>query len=208
MLPLAGASGRPMGVAQSVSASGAIRQAPPFLSAIPRKTSGLGRRVCHDGAVAEHSRYGVFLRPDPLTCAAVTQITAQLRAQYGLVSANAFPPHATLAGSLPIADPAELVTALSRLFAGVTPFPVANAGLVRMWGGLVYAIHDVFGAPNVALVNLAAAVQSTVRPLLSDVAPGEPEADLSTPGEWVAHLSLASHDLAERPDLLDEVDEY
>ena len=46
-------------------------------------------------------RFGVFLRPDPKTCAAVTQITSQLRAQYGLVSAGAFPPHITLAGSLP-----------------------------------------------------------------------------------------------------------
>ncbi|MCE3276742.1 MAG: hypothetical protein K0R13_2597, partial [Propionibacteriaceae bacterium] len=28
-------------------------------------------------------RFGVFLRPDPKTCAAVTQITSLLRAQYG-----------------------------------------------------------------------------------------------------------------------------
>ena len=57
------------------------------------------------GGMAE--RYGVFLRPDPLTCAAVTRITGQLRAQFGLVSAGAFPPHATLAGSLPLAGPPE-----------------------------------------------------------------------------------------------------
>ena len=50
-------------------------------------------------------RFGVFLRPDPKTCAAVTQITSQLRAQYGLVSAGAFPPHITLAGSLPLVVP-------------------------------------------------------------------------------------------------------
>ena len=55
-------------------------------------------------------RFGVFLRPDPKTCAAVTQITSQLRAQYGLVSAGAFPPHITLAGSLPVVVPlAELI---------------------------------------------------------------------------------------------------
>ena len=53
------------------------------------------------------TRYGVFLRPDPLTCASVTRITGQLRAQFGLVSAGAFPPHATLAGSLPLAGPPE-----------------------------------------------------------------------------------------------------
>ena len=47
--------------------------------------------------MSEQIRYGVFLRPDPATSVAVTQITGQLRAQYGLVSAGAFPPHVTLA---------------------------------------------------------------------------------------------------------------
>ena len=67
-------------------------------------------------------RHGVFLRPDPLTCAAVTRITTQLRAQYGLLSAGAFPPHVTLPGSLPIApgEPA-LVRALDDALAPVAP---------------------------------------------------------------------------------------
>lgn len=34
------------------------------------------------------TRFGVFLRPDPVTCAAVTAITGQLRVRYGLVSAG------------------------------------------------------------------------------------------------------------------------
>ncbi len=55
--------------------------------------------------VENQFRFGVFLRPDPKTCAAVTQITGQLRAQYGLISAGAFPPHVTLAGSLPVVVP-------------------------------------------------------------------------------------------------------
>jgi hypothetical protein len=60
--------------------------------------------------VENQFRFGVFLRPDPKTCAAVTQITGQLRAQYGLISAGAFPPHVTLAGSLPVVVPlAELI---------------------------------------------------------------------------------------------------
>jgi hypothetical protein len=41
-----------------------------------------------DAGVDSHVRHGVFLRPDPLTCAAVTRITTQLRAQYGLVSGH------------------------------------------------------------------------------------------------------------------------
>jgi hypothetical protein len=48
-------------------------------------------------------RYGVFLMPDAKTSAAVTSITGFVRAQFGLVSATRFPPHVTLAGSLPIA---------------------------------------------------------------------------------------------------------
>ena len=48
-------------------------------------------------------RYGVFLMPDARTSAAVASITGFVGAQFGLVSAKRFPPHVTLAGSLPIA---------------------------------------------------------------------------------------------------------
>ena len=138
------------------------------------------------------TRYGVFLRPDPLTCAAVTRITGQLRAQYGLVSAGAFPPHATLAGSLPLAGPPELPPA--------APFTVRNHGLAWLNGGLVYDVH------SEAMAGLAATVDAAVRPLLTS-APGLP-ADTFEPERWRAHLSLGSHDLAARPDLHDEVEAY
>lgn len=153
-------------------------------------------------------RYGVFLRPDPPTCAAVTRITAQLRAQYGLVSAGAFPPHATLAGSLPVAagEPA-LVHALDHALTGVVAFPVRNGGLGRLGPpSLVYDIHELDGGPNPALVGLAATVGAAVGPLVTE-ATGLP-ADLYTPGRWRAHLSLASHDLWDRPELRDEVEDY
>jgi hypothetical protein len=143
------------------------------------------------------TRYGVFLRPDPPTCAAVTRITGQLRAQFGLVSAGAFPPHATLAGSLPLAGPPE---ALARALAPVAPFTVRNHGLAWLNGGLVYDVH------GEQVAALAAAVDAAVRPLLVPAA-GLP-ADLFEPGRWHAHLSLGSHDLAARPDLHDEVEEY
>jgi hypothetical protein len=142
-------------------------------------------------------RYGVFLRPDPLTCAAVTRITGQLRAQFGLVSAGAFPPHATLAGSLPLAGPPEELT---RALAPVARFTVRNHGLAWLNGGLVYDVH---GEPMAAL---AATVDAAVRPLLTP-APGLP-ADLFEPGRWHAHLSLGSHDLAARPDLHEEVEAF
>ena len=135
------------------------------------------------------TRYGVFLRPDPLTCAAVTRITAQLRAQFGLVSAGAFPPHATLAGSLPLAGPPELPPA--------APFTVHNRGLAWLNGGLVYDVHG----PEIE--QLAAVVDATVRPLLQPAS--GLTADLYEPDCWHAHLSLGSHDLAARPDLHEEV---
>ena len=147
------------------------------------------------------TRYGVFLRPDPLTCAAVTRITGQLRAQFGLVSAGAFPPHATLAGSLPLAvPPEELMRALDAALAPVAPLTARNQGLAWLNGGLVYDVHG----PEIE--QLAATVDAAVRPLL-DSGPGL-AADLYEPGRWRAHLSLGSHDLAARPDLHDEVEAY
>ena len=143
------------------------------------------------------TRYGVFLRPDPLTCAAVTSITGQLRAQFGLVSAGAFPPHATLAGSLPLAGPPE---ELARALAPVAPFTVRNHGLAWLGGGLIYDVH------GDGMVELAAAVDAVVRPLL-EPATGL-AADLFERGRWHAHLSLGSHDLIERRDLHDEVEAY
>jgi hypothetical protein len=85
--------------------------------------------------MADLERFGVFLRPDPATCLAITTITGQVRAQYGLVSAGAFPPHATLAGSLPIAASAhDLVEALTAGLMGFSTFPVENAGVrLQTW---------------------------------------------------------------------------
>jgi hypothetical protein len=147
------------------------------------------------------ARYGVFLRPDPLTCAAVTRIAGQLGAQFGLVSAGAFPPHATLAGSLPLPGPPdELMRALAAALAAVPAFPVHNHGIAWLNDGLVYDVH------GEAMVELAATVDAAVRPLLAP-APGLAP-DLFERDRWHAHLSLGSHDLAERPDLHHEVEAY
>jgi hypothetical protein len=155
------------------------------------------------------ARYGVFLRPDPLTCATVTRITAQLRAQYGLVSAAAFPPHATLAGSLPLAGgPEPLLAVLDDVLRTTAPFEVHNAGVGRMHGGLIFKIHTLAGAPNAALIELAAAVTAAARRVVVAVPSDQLPADIHPPERWVGHLSLASHDLADRPDLIDEVEAY
>lgn len=159
--------------------------------------------------MSEQIRYGVFLRPDPATSVAVTQITGQLRAQYGLVSAGAFPPHVTLAGSLPLAAPeSTLVQALTLALEEQPAFPVTNAGIRRLFGTtLAFDVDEHQGRANPGLVALAERVDQAVRPLLepepTGLAPDVYEAD-----RWHPHLSLASHELADRNDLVEEVEAY
>jgi hypothetical protein len=180
----------------------------------------------HDAAkdAAGQVRYGVFLRPDPRTCAAVTAITSQLRAQYGLVSAAAFPPHATLAGSLPLdGDPRSalhrLVDAVDGALFGMQSFRVVNAGIAWLGAGLVYDIHDIptvdesdgarkISKPNYPLVEPFSRIDTSVRPLLAPVPDGQLAADVHECDAWRAHLGLATHDLFERDNLRDEVRDY
>ena len=69
--------------------------------------------VEHSAGAHGEVRHGVFLQPEAQTSAAVTTITTYLRAQYGIVSAGRFPPHVTLAGSLPLAvSEIDLLTAV------------------------------------------------------------------------------------------------
>lgn len=160
-------------------------------------------------ALGDPYRYGVYLRPDPATCWAVSTITTQLRAQYGLVSAGAFPPHATLIGSQHVPGPeSELVEAVTEALDGRSSFPVHNAGPRRQGVGVVYDVHHrADGSVNQEFFDLAAAVDDVVRPLVRD-APNPLPAHAFDPQTWIGHLSLASHDLYARPDLIDEVFEY
>ncbi len=155
---------------------------------------------------ARVERFGVFLRPDPRTCAAVVAVTAALRAQYGFVSAGAFPPHATLVGSLPVVGVSEVLAALDPVLPAVPAFPVANAGVDRMRTAIVYDVHQLDGVPNAAFVALAHRVEEVLTPLLVP-APGLAP-DVPSTGRWHGHLSLASHELGERPDLADEIEEF
>jgi 2'-5' RNA ligase superfamily len=158
---------------------------------------------------ADKFRYGVFLRPDAGTSAAVVHITSVVRSQYGFVSAHRFPPHVTLAGSLPLAvGENELLDAVRVVAAGHRAFPVHNRGVARLGdAAVVFDVHeDDAGVPNRPLVDLAADVGGVVAPLLRDVA-GLP-ADVRSRTDWRGHLSLASHELFERADLRDEVETF
>jgi hypothetical protein len=119
----------------------------------------------------------------------------------------------TLVGSLPLAgEEPPALTALAAVLEDVvgsrTSFPVANAGIGWLGGPLIYDVHDWDGAPNLPLVELAAAVDAAVRPLLRPTAPGTLPADVRTSSRWRGHLSLASHDLEVRPELREEVQAY
>lgn len=151
-------------------------------------------------------RYGVFLMPDARTSAAVTSITGFVRAQFGLVSAQRFPPHVTLVGSLPLAvSERDLLEAVDALVRRHGPFEVHNSGVRRLGdAAVVFDVHgDFTGEPNAALIDLAADVAATVQPLLRPVR--SLAADVRGRENWRGHLSLASHELLDRADLRDEV---
>jgi 2'-5' RNA ligase superfamily len=154
-------------------------------------------------------RYGVYLRPDPATCWAVTQLTGAVRAQYGFVSAGAFPPHATLVGSqhLPVPEPV-IVEAVATALAGRTAFPVYNGGIRGLGDGFAYDVHHLTDGvtPNAELVALAAAVDQAVAPLRVPVRHHRPVN--YEPDTFRGHVSLASHDLIDRRDLAEEVVDY
>ncbi|MBF4561940.1 heme utilization protein [Microbacterium sp. VKM Ac-2870] len=152
-------------------------------------------------------RYGIFLRPDPTMAWAVTQITHALRAQFGLISAAAFPPHVTIQGSLAIATSVEeLEAAVDRAVAARPPVLLITAGIRTPDPGIPIDVHTGERAePDGELQRLARAIFDAVLPL---GVIGDDRLSPRTPDQFHAHLSLASHDLARRPDLYREVRDF
>lgn len=152
--------------------------------------------------------WGVYLRPDPLTCKAIHELTELCKKQFGIVSAAAFAPHATLAGAVPSDATADaFIELLDPLLASTPAFPVYNAGIARGNPTIYYDIDRLEnGEINQPLHDLAIAVNDAIAPLTC-----------YAPGDWIqpfdassfhAHLSLASHDLRTRVDLREEVEEF
>lgn len=154
-------------------------------------------------------RYGIYMRPDPATCWTVTQITTALRAQYGLISAGAFPPHATLVGNLATdATADEVIAAVNPVLRTAPAIEVFNSGIVRVADCYEYDINrDAAGrAPNQQLGAIARDVARAVLPLSKEV-----DDSYTVQVEdytFSAHLGLASHDLKVDNHLSDEVGEY
>lgn len=152
--------------------------------------------------------YGVYLRPDPLTCKAVADLTRLARSQFGIVSAAAFPPHATLAGAVPSnASEGELIEALDPVLSTTGAIPVHNAGISRHNVAITFDVDStITGHKNQAIKDLAVAINAALAPLTED---GEGlrakpfEAD-----SFRAHLSLASHDLEAKPHMREEVEYF
>lgn len=152
--------------------------------------------------------YGVYLRPDPLTCRAVAELTDLLKRQFGIVSASAFPPHATLAGAVPSeADEEDLIAALDPILSSTHAIPVHNSGIARHNIAVTFDVDKTIeGHKNAAIRDLAVSVNTALEPLR-----GHGEGFRMKPFDaagFRAHLSLASHDLEEQPHLRREVESF
>ena len=125
-----------------------------------------------------------------------------------MISAGAFPPHVTLAGSLPVVVPlAELIQLIGFVLRRRRTFAVQNLGIRRLADfAIAYDVSALDGAPNRPLNDLAGAVDSVVRPLLGPSGTLPP--DLYEPDRWLPHISLVSHDLRVRADLREEIEDY
>lgn len=152
--------------------------------------------------------WGVYLRPDPVTCKAIKDITDLCVRQFGIVSAAVFAPHATVAGAVPSEASAEdFIEILDPLLASTPSFPVFNAGITRGTDVVYYDIDKLqSGEINQPLHDLATAVNQTIAPITA-YKPGEWSRPF-VPEKFWAHFSLASHDLRAREDLRDEVEEF
>lgn len=155
-------------------------------------------------------RYGVFFRPDPLTCRTLAELHYLLQRQHGLTSASAFPPHGTLLGNIAIhgseRDLAEAIAAAAR---SMKPITVHNTGPQPSGtGSITCDVHyDEDGAVNESLRDLARLVGLAIEPLRSrtdsDFMTGHMTSDM-----FHGHLTIAGQDLVLRTDLHDEVAQF
>ncbi|MGW7594531.1 hypothetical protein, partial [Streptomyces rubiginosohelvolus] len=146
-------------------------------------------------SAASSFRYGVFLRPDPGTCALLTDLHLLLRQQYGLVSCAAYPPHATLVGNMPTDAPeGELTDRIGTALAGTVAFTTYNLGIEKGGGGIGFNLHDLpDGSPNPGITNLLDTVRRAMAPVAKPM--DHFRAPALEPGRVRAHLSIASPEL-------------
>jgi 2'-5' RNA ligase superfamily len=151
-------------------------------------------------------RYGVFVRPDPVTCRAQIELHTLVERQFGLLAGRVFPPHATLLGNIAItAGENDLLARVEALAGDHAPFTACNKGLERSRMGIGYDVdHLSDGSVNQRFTRLAQTVEKALRPVR-----GRTDADYLTGQTGVdgfhAHLTVVGQDYRLRPDLQDEV---
>lgn len=153
-------------------------------------------------------RYGFYLRPDLAMSRAHSEMHRILRAQYNLVTAGLFMPHATLKGFFrSAADPAIMIAQLDQSMAGWRPFTAYNNGVTGFGPrSIVIGIKMLpDGTPNRAIYELHERAWTALEPLVApdcEFTPGDPRG-LDGPNPFHPHLTLAMSDL--RPELQAEV---
>lgn len=142
-------------------------------------------------------RYGFYLRPSFEMSRAQAEIHDLLRRQFGFEVGGKFMPHATVMSFFRSEAPiAEITRAIDGVVAGRLPFPVWNAGPIRMGRGVVLDVHhDADGAPNAAIQAIHEAAFAGIIPLV------HPDCEFAF-GNWSgerfhAHLTLAMADVPE-----------
>ncbi|WP_130176538.1 hypothetical protein [Cryobacterium sp. SO1] len=170
--------------------------------------------------VVEHyaspHRYGVFLRPSPELIRDCITAFGIASGQFGFTAAAAFPPHATLVGSIALAPNAtetDLRAAIKDALAEVAPFTVHNAGLGRQFvDSIGYDIDGDGTGTGTGTVNrdLRAVMEKLFHALSSlTVFPSSDrfiESRKAASSETTrGHVTVVGHDGAGHPELLDEL---
>ncbi|MGI8485357.1 MAG: 2'-5' RNA ligase family protein [Thermomicrobiales bacterium] len=149
-------------------------------------------------------RFGFYLRPSYAMSRAQAEMHDLFKRQFGLITAGAFMPHATVKGFFRSdATIAELKTALDQVMAERPAFIVVNNGPIAFGrSSIVLNIHqDEFGETNHRLQSLHEDAFAALLPFV------HPECNF-TPVEgsgtlFFAHLTLMQS--IPRPDFFDEV---
>lgn len=139
--------------------------------------------------------YGIFLRPDAVTCRVTAHLHELLRRQFGLVAASVFPPHITLLGNVAFTggEP-DLFERIGHLAAATERFELPNPGPALLSGALLCDVH----APELGVLA------RTVEDGIADIR-GRSDTDhlagQTSAAPFHGHLTVAGQDLALRSDL-------
>lgn len=169
------------------------------------------QRTVVDHYASPH-RYGVFLRPSPELIRDCITAFGIASGQFGFTAAAAYPPHATLVGSIALAPNAtetDLRAAVTDALAEVVPFTVHNAGLDRQFVDSIG--YDIDGDGTGSVNRDLRAVMERLFHALSSLTVF-PSSDRFIESRKVAssettrgHVTVVGHDGAGHPELLNEL---